>query len=338
MTGRAISAMDVARRAGVSRAAVSRCFTPGASISDETRARVVSAAHELGYEVNRLARGLIRNETGLVALIAAEIGTPYRSQLLTALTQALQEAGKIAILINTDRSDESVDRALRQAISYRTDAAVFLSGLPARSLAETCIRNGMRLVLINRDEVQDGAFSIRVDDVDAGRQAVQMLLAAGCTRLALASSLAGTPSITGREEGFRAAVRAAGLPLVEARMGATSYGTGIDLGMALLGRGDRPDGIFCTTDLMACGIIDTARCRLGIDVPGALSVIGFDDIPQAAWEGYALSTFAQPVDEIARQTALRLLQPGPFGAGERCQLPVRFIARGSVRRPVRPPG
>ncbi len=79
MSRNAVSAKDVAELAGVSRAAVSRCFTPGASVSAETRARIIKAADQLGYQVNRLASGLIRNETGLVALIASDMATPYRS-------------------------------------------------------------------------------------------------------------------------------------------------------------------------------------------------------------------------------------------------------------------
>ena len=302
MSRNAASAKDVAELAGVSRAAVSRCFTPGASISAETRARIVKAADQLGYQVNRLASGLIRNETGLVALIVSDMAAPYRSELLTALTKALQQAGKLALLINTDRSDGSVEQALRQAISYRTDAAIFLSGLPARSLAETCLRNGMRLVMINRDEDRPGALQVLLHDAEAGRRAVAILLAAGCRRLGLASSGVGTHSITERERGFREAAQAAGVDWVEERFGPTGYQTGQDLGMALLSRRDRPDGIFCTTDLLACGVMDAARWRLGIRVPDSLSLIGFDDIAQAGWDSYGLTTFSQPIDEMAAQS------------------------------------
>ena len=85
MARRSVNARDVAELAGVSRASVSRCFTQGASISPDTRARILEAADRLGYQVNRLASGLIRSETGLVALIAAEIDTPYRANLLAEL-------------------------------------------------------------------------------------------------------------------------------------------------------------------------------------------------------------------------------------------------------------
>lgn len=330
-----VSAKDVADRAGVSRASVSRALTPGATISAETRARVLAAAEELGYQVNRLASGLIRNETGIIALIASEIATPYRAQLLAALTAKLQQAGKVTLLINTDRSDESVERALRQAISYRTDAAVFLSGMPDWSLAETCRRNGMRLVLINRDEDRPGSVLVRLDDRAAGERAVSLLLAAGCRRPALASSEAGTPSLIARETGFRDAVRAAGLPVIEERLGVTSYRTGLALGTRLIARADRPDGIFCTTDLMACGVMDAARFRFGVAIPEALSVIGFDDIAQAGWESYDLTSFAQPIDKIA-DAAVEWLQSPPESAAARITLSADLVWRKSVRQVHQP--
>lgn len=332
----AVSARDVAALAGVSRAAVSRCFTPGASISAETRAKILKAADQLGYQVNRLASGLIRNETGLVALIASDIATPYRSELLAALTEALQQAGKVALVINTDRSDGSVEHALRQAISYRTDAAIFLSGMPARSLAETCLKNGMRLVLINRDEERPGSLRLRLQDAEAGRRAVAILIAAGCRRLALASSAADTPSLTERARGFREAAMAAGIDWIEERRGATCYETGQELGLSLLARPDRPDGIFCTTDLMACGVMDAARWRLGLRIPQELSLIGFDDIAQGHWDSYALTTFRQPIDRIAaRAVAWLSATAAPEDPAETLFEPA-LVMRGSVAR-IAPP-
>ncbi|WP_425101128.1 substrate-binding domain-containing protein [Tropicibacter sp. S64] len=331
MAKRQVSARDVAELAGVSRAAVSRAFTPGASIARETRARIEAAAEELGYQVNHLARGLITSSTGLVALIAAEVNTPYRSALLAALTEQLQADGKVGILINTDRSDDSVAKALRQAIAYRTDAAIVLSGMPDSSLAETCRRNGMKLVLINRDEERPGSLMIRVGDADAGRQAFAALRAAGCHRIALANSKAGTASLDDRARGFREAAADAGVPILEEALGATAYQTGLDLGTRLLSRTDRPDGVFCTTDLIACGFMDAARRRLRLRVPQDLSVIGFDDIDQAGWESYALTTFRQPVRKIARAAVQGLAAPATDAPQQRVVLTSRMVWRGTVK-------
>ncbi|MEO9530797.1 LacI family DNA-binding transcriptional regulator [Roseibium sp.] len=324
-----VSAKDVAELAGVSRTAVSRAFTPGASVSSETRAKVHAAAETLGYHVNNLARGLLTSKTGIVALIAGEIQTPYRSFLLATLSEKLQAAGKVGLLINTDRSDESVAQALRQAISYRTDAAIVLSGMPDASLAETCLRNGMRLVLINRNEERAGALRVRVDDLAAGRQAFASLAAAGCKRPALASSKAGTPSLEDRCRGFRAAAAEAGCEVIEEASGMTSYQTGLDVGTRLLTRTQRPDGIFCVTDLIACGVVDAARRRFKLRVPEDVSMIGFDDIEQASWESYNLTTFRQPAEQIA-EAAVTYLSEALDDTPRTVTLQSRLIWRGSI--------
>ncbi|HXV32094.1 MAG TPA: substrate-binding domain-containing protein [Sinorhizobium sp.] len=296
-----VSAQEVAERAGVSRSAVSRTFTPGASVSAETRRKVIEAADALGYHVNHLARGLMRNESGIACLIVSDMGTPYRSNLIRALTQQLQNAGKIAMLVNTDRSDGSVDLALRQAIRYRADASIILSGMPDKSITELCLKNGQRLVLINRDDEQPGPLRINLDDGEAGGRIVTAFVRAGCRRLAFANSQAGTPSLMAREHGFVAAAKAMGLDVVVERHGPTGYESGRVLAQRLLTRGERPDAVFCATDLIACGFMDAARHQFSIAVPDQLCIAGFDDIEQASWSSYHLTTFAQPIEAIARE-------------------------------------
>lgn len=294
-----VSALEVAQRAGVSRSAVSRTFTPGASVSAETRKKVTDAAEALGYHVNELARGLMRNESGIVCLVVSEVATPYRSALLRELTSKLQNVGKVAMLINTDRSDGSVDRALSQAIRYRADASIILSGLPDASIVRLCLKNGQRLVLINRDDEEPGPLKINLDDFEAGERIVTAFARAGCRSLAFANSEAGTPSLMGREHGFLAAARKFGLEVSVERYGWTGYEAGRVLAQRLLTRPQRPDGVFCATDLLACGFMDTARHQFNISIPQQLCVAGFDDIEQASWSSYGLTTFAQPVGEIA---------------------------------------
>jgi hypothetical protein len=165
-----VSARHVADLAGVSRATVSRTFTPDASVSPEARAKVMAAADTLGYQVNHLARGLIRSETRLVALIAAEIKTPHRSDMLAALTDRLQQAGKLRwsstpiapmAMLNARSNRKWPTEPMRRSCSRACPP----------SLAETCLRYGMRLVLINRGEKRPGTLLIRLDDAAAGRQA-----------------------------------------------------------------------------------------------------------------------------------------------------------------------
>ena len=326
-----VSAQEVAEKAGVSRSAVSRTFTSGASVSPKTRQKVLDAAEALGYHVNHLARGLMRNESGIVCLIVSEIGTPYRSALLRAVTQQLQNSGKVAMLINTDRSDGSVDLALRQAIRYRADASIILSGLPDKSITDLCLRNGQRLVLINRDDEQAGPLRINLDDREAARRAFTAFLRAGCREFGFANSQAMTPSLMAREEGFLAAGRQHGLDVSVERFGPTSYHSGTVLAQRFMTRAKRPDAVFCATDLLACGFMDAARHQFKLDIPSELCVIGFDDIEQASWSSYDLTTFAQPVQVIAREAVAWLSQPGETVSSDLSKLVPELIWRGSVR-------
>ena len=327
-----VSAQEVAEKAGVSRSAVSRTFTPGASVSAETRRRVLQAADELGYHVNHLARGLMTSESGIVCLIVADLGTPYRANLIRALTDELQNAGKVAMLINTDRSDGSVDRALRQAIRYRADASIILSGMPDKSISDLCLKNGQRLVLINRDEQQDGPFRINLDDEAAAESVVTGFARAGCRRLAFANSAVGTPSLMAREKGFVAAAAVLGMPVIVERYGMTGYECGRVLAGRLLTRRERPDAVFCATDLIACGFMDAARHDFAVSIPDDLCVIGFDDIEQASWSSYDLTTFAQPVDAIAREAVRWLGMKSTSGVEQSSlKLHAEMIWRSTIR-------
>lgn len=328
-----VSAREVAKKAGVSRSAVSRAFTDGASVSPATRLRVMEAAELLGYHVNHLARGLMRDESGIVCLIVSDLSTPYRSSLVRALTQQLQDAGKVSMLINTDRSDKSVELALRQAIRYRADASIILSGMPDKSITDLCLKNGQRLVLINRDDEQEGPLRINLDDAEAARRIVTAFIRAGCRRLAFANSEAGTPSLMQREHGFVSAASAHGLTVVVERFGPTNYASGTVLAQRLLTRSERPDAVFCATDLLACGLMDTARHQFSMSIPDDLCVAGFDNIEQASWSSYALTTFAQPIERIAREAVSWLagadieLEPDQ----SLCRLPADLVWRQSIR-------
>lgn len=329
-----VSAQEVAQMAGVSRSAVSRVFTPGASVSDEMRKRVMVAAEALGYHVNHLARGLMTNESGIVCLIVSELGTPFRSSLIQAITQQLQNRGKIAMLVNTDRSDGSVDRALRQAIHYRADASIILSGLPDKSITQLCLRSGQRMVLINRDDDQPGPLRINLDDAEAAGRILTAFRRAGCSRLAFANSEAGTPSLMAREHGFVAAAQAHGMEVVVERFGSTGYEAGKVVAQRLLTRRDRPDAIFCANDLLACGVMDAARHQFKLSIPEQLCIAGFDDIEQAAWSSYQLTTFSQPVEAVAREAATFLAAPislGEIGEVPALKLHAELVWRGSIR-------
>lgn len=322
----------VAERAGVSRSAVSRTFTDGASVSEATRRKVLDAAAALGYHVNHLARGL-RERSNIVCLVVADITTPIRAGLIDELTRKLQAAGKITMVINTETDTESVSSALRLTLNYRADATVVLSGTPSASLIETCLANGQQVVLINRDDRFSGGHNLGVDNAMAGREAFFLLQRAGCKRLGVITSTAQTASLVERERVFLDVAKAAGIAVSVTAAGPTTYASGFESARRLFGRSEAPDGVFCVTDLLALGFMDAARHEFGLRIPQDLCVIGFDDIAEADWHSYRLTTFAQPLAAMAEHVVELLLHPDTAGSERRIFEPLP-VWRKSVRATV----
>lgn len=307
------SASEVARRAGVSRSAVSRTFTAGASVSDETRAKVLAAAEELNYHVNHLARGLSQEKSRPICILGGDLNAPYQSALLEALTRRIQAAGRAVMVINTAGSEADSRAALHQTLNYRASATIVLSGAPPVSLVRTCIESGQHVILVNRQGQIEEADHINLDHESAMNDAWHMLSRAGCRSFAIVSSTNNSPSLLTRERLFSAAVIKAGFePPQVMKAGATSYRSGAEAARLLLPGAARPDAVFCVTDLLACGFLDVARQEFGMNIPKDMCVLGFDDIEQAGWDGYALTTFRQPIEEIAEMIAHRVTEGREF--------------------------
>ncbi|MGV8854733.1 MAG: substrate-binding domain-containing protein [Devosia sp.] len=330
-----VSAQMVAERAGVSRSAVSRTFTDGASVSAATRHKVLEAASALGYHVNHLAR-VLRERSSIVCLVVADITTPIRAHMVDVLTRKLQAAGKVIMIINTETDIESVSAALRQTLNYRADATVVLSGTPPAALIETCLANGQQVVLINRDDKLVGSHNLGVDNTLASAEALFLLRRAGCRRLGLVTSTAGTASLVERERAFVAAASEAGLPVIVTSSGPTSYASGFESARQLFGQSQSPDGVFCVTDLLALGFMDAARHEFSLRIPEDLCIVGFDDIEQASWESYKLTTFAQPLAAMASHVVDLLLNPAVAGTERRLFAPVPAWRKSVRPTPAQP--
>jgi DNA-binding LacI/PurR family transcriptional regulator len=330
---RYISAHEVAERAGVSRSAVSRTFTHGASVSEATREKVLRAAEELGYQVNDLARGLLASRSQLVGMIASDPETPFRSLQIAALSRLLVESGRVPVLITTDGSVAG-QASHANLLRYRAQATVVLSGMPSRAFIELAQRNGQPLIVIGRNE--DGPDHIRINNTLAAATAVQVFAARGMQRIGMVTSGVGSPNLIEREQAYVEAARGRGLEVFVERAERTDYEGGSRAASLLLSPARRVEGVFCVNDLMAIGLMDYARNMLGLRLPDDLSVIGFDDIPQASWGAYRLTTFQQSADRQAREV-LRILDQRisqPAAPPIVTQLDVPLIMRDTVL-PVR---
>ncbi|WP_117193421.1 LacI family DNA-binding transcriptional regulator [Rhizobium terrae] len=324
---RRVTSFDVARVAGVSRAAVSRAFTPDASVSEKTRQKVYQAAKELGYRVNYLARSLTNKRSDLVGLVAAGLDNPFRTQQLEHLARTLIARNYRPILLPTSKEADSAT-VIGQLLHYAVSGVIVTSDAPPSHIFEECAVEGVPIVLVNKGE--DFPFVDRVvsDDRMSGYVAADHLLEAGAKKLAVIAGTAVSYSSRRRAEAFQNRCQMLGLeaPLIPVAVNDYAHGHGaaeklLDLGI---------DGVFSVNDYMACGVLDGLRKAGRPD--GSVKVIGHDDIPQASWSAYELTTFVQPCDVQAEQVidllTSRMSEPDAVARVE--FTPVTLIKRRSA--------
>lgn len=327
-----VSSTEVARRAGVSQSAVSRTFTPGASVSKETRAKVLSVAKELGYRPNVIARSLIRHSTNIIGIAMVRFMNPFYTALLKAFTEKLQGLGYSTLLFNVS-GDNDIEAALPLALQYQVDGIIVTSATLTSILADECAQRGTPVVLFNRYTTDSHVHAVGCDNVAGGRMAADVLLDGGHQRIAYMAGEEGSSTNRDRERGFVERLRERGAALFMRECGDFQYDVAFQKAERLLSRGERPDAIFCGNDLMALATLDYARYALGLRVPEELSVIGFDDIEMSNWPKYDLTTIRQPIGAMVDATVEVLLDAIHTPGRERVLrfVPVQLIVRSSAR-------
>jgi DNA-binding LacI/PurR family transcriptional regulator len=326
-----ITSIDVARKAGVSQSTVSRVFSPSANVSDDKRERVMAAALELGYSPNAIARSLTTQQTHIIGLVMADLTSPFYPYVLDKFLTRLQAMGK-QVLLFTVAEGGDIDDMLPLVMQQRVDALVITSATLSSAMSARCVEMGMPVILFNRYVTGSEASSVICDNVGGGRTVADLFLDTGHTRLAYVAGMQNTSTNTDREAGFRARLDERGYNGLIYAQGDYSYNRGYALGRALLGRADPPDAIFAASDLVAIGCLDAAR-DLGVRVPEDVSVVGFDDIPMAAWSAYNLTTIRQQVDTMIDETLAlveaKIKAPETLPVVRR--VPGVVIRRGSLR-------
>jgi DNA-binding LacI/PurR family transcriptional regulator len=329
---RQVSQRDVAREAGVSQATVSRVLTSEERVSEEKQERVWRAARELGYRPNAIARSLVRQSTRMVGLVVTPFFNPYYSRVIAGFTSELQERGFWTMLLNVD-DQNSVEETLPEALRYQLDGVILASATLSSRLADECAQSGTPVVLFNRYVLDAEVHSVCCDNVAGGAMVAKALIDGGHERYAYVSGVQETSTDRDRMRGFAEELASRGYRLAYHEVGSDTYESGAEVARRLLQRDEPPDAVFCATDLMALGVLDVARCELGLNVPRDVSIVGFDDIPMAAWRGCSLTTVRQPVDEMvpaAVEIMLKAVEkPGREVVARRI-LPT-LVRRGSAR-------
>ncbi|SET93307.1 LacI family DNA-binding transcriptional regulator [Paracoccus homiensis] len=296
-----VTLKEVAERAGVSRSAVSRAFTPGASVSDKTRRKVEKAARDLGYSPNALASSLTTGRTRMIGLVSNNFHNPIFLTVFDQFTRGLQARGLRPLLVNLTDEVEPANsvRMLRQ---YSVDAVMVASSTLPPEFSQAFRDAGVPVVnAFGRYSSAPDVHVVGIDNVECGRMAARTLIARGYVDLAFLGGPEGATSTQDRQAGFLSELAAhPDVRVTCSHARAYSFEAGRERMQQLLR--DRPaQAYFCGDDVLSIGAI-SAISDAGLSVPGDIGIIGLNDMEVAGWENIALTTIRQPIREIVNSS------------------------------------
>lgn len=326
-----VTSLDVARLAQVSQSAVSRTFTPGASVSDATRTKVEEAARKLGYRPNAIARTLITRRSRIIGVVMSYLENQFYPVVLEKLSQRLQRDGYHVLLFIADT--RQTDAVLAEILQYQVDGMVMASTSMSSALALRCEEAGIPVVLFNRvSNSSENTSSVTTDNYQGGLLVGQYLARTGHRRVAYVAGLEDTSTNQLREQGLRDGLAESGQKVFARAVGNYDFEDAKAAARSLFAvkAAQRPDAVFVANDHMAIAVMDTLRIELGLRVPQDVSVVGFDDVKQAAWGSYQLSSVVQDADAMIEAT-VGLLMEEMDGANQNraVVLPTRLVLRAS---------
>ncbi|MEM7465008.1 MAG: LacI family DNA-binding transcriptional regulator [Pseudomonadota bacterium] len=328
-----MTSIDVAKLAEVSQSAVSRTFTPGASVSDATRERVMAAASELGYRPNALARAMISGRSRLIAILVAYLENQFYPVVLEKLSRALQADGYQVLLFMTDPGGQ--DEVVRRILQYQVQGILMASATMSSNLANECAETGIPVVMLNRYVANTSASSVTSDNIEGGRMVADFLVRTGHKRIAYIAGIEDSSTNRDREAGFYSGLADHGLVVSGRSVGNYTFEGATHATRELFSRPVRPDAVFVANDHMAFAVMDVIRSELGLRIPEDVSIIGYDNVPEASWNAYGLTTVEQHPEEMARMAINILLEQveNRTVTKRAAVLPAKLIVRSSVRTP-----
>lgn len=305
-----VTSLQVAQRAGVSQSAVSRVFTPGASVSKKTEEKVRKAATELGYRPNVLARAMVSGKSRIIGLVVGYLDNYFYPEALEKLSNALQEQSYHVLIFMASRSAGNIDDVMDEILDYQVDGVILASVPMSSDIATRCQQAGVPVVLFNRSQDIEGITTVTSDNYAGGRKVAEFLVAGGHERIAYIAGWQGASTQRDREAGFRAALAEAGQNVFSFEPGEfhTENARAAARRMFDVAPENRPDAVFVANDHMALAVMDVIRFELGLRVPEDVSVVGYDDVPPAGWPAYNLTTIRQRANLMVAETVAALFE------------------------------
>ncbi|MEO0391426.1 MAG: LacI family DNA-binding transcriptional regulator [Pseudomonadota bacterium] len=334
MMGAKVTSQQVAERAGVSRSAVSRVFTPGASVSAATAERVRAAADALAYRPNVLARSLITGQSRIIGLVVAYLDNLFYPEALEHLSKTLQARGYHVLVFMAGNKQGEVQGVIDELLDYQVDGIIAASVGMSNDLTTRCEAAGIPIVLFNRTQDDPRLSAVVSDNFAGGRALAEFLLAGGHRRIGYIAGWEGASTQRDREAGFRAGLAAQGRDIAVRAVADFDLDRARDAARTMCAD-QPPDAIFVANDHMAFAVMDVLRFELGLAVPGDISVVGYDDVQLAAWPAYNLTTVRQPARQMVEQTVQILMDRllGTERTPQHITLPGALRIRGSATLP-----
>jgi DNA-binding LacI/PurR family transcriptional regulator len=330
-----VTSLQVAQAAGVSRSAVSRVFTPGASVSKSTAEKVRKAASALGYRPNVLARSLITGRSRIIGLVVAYLENYFYPDAIEKLSKSLQEKGYHVLIFMAAQTAQNIDDVMDEILDYQVDGIIMASVALSSDLTARCQAAGVPVVLFNRAQDGDHINSVTSDNYAGGHAVARFLCAGGHRRIGYIAGWEGASTQRDRETGFSAGLAEAGQSVFAREVGEFNVAKARAAALRMFDCKDRPDAVFVANDHMAFAVMDVLRDDLQLSVPHDVSVVGYDDVPPAAWGGYALTTVRQRANKMvfeAVQTLIGQIEK-PHAPARQVKLDSPLILRRSARVP-----
>ncbi len=331
-TSEKVTMEQIARRANVSISTVSRVLHGGATVKSGKRQAVLQAVSELNYRPNILAQGLASGQTRTIGVVTQYISAPFFNAISQGIMDELRGSGYSALFADGSWHPEREQKSVHLFLDRQVDGLIVLSGATSNAFLQG-IAAQVPLIVVGRSIPELANQCISFDDFQGGYRATQHLIEKGHAQIAHITGLLDHKDAQIRLDGYKQALMDEGLPVNEALIieGGFTEQSGVLAMEMLFNRGRTFSAIFAANDQMAFGV-QLALFRRGVRVPDDVSLVGFDDQPQAAYTIPPLTTIRQPAREMgqsATQALLHLIRGEPFTIPF---FPAELVLRESVSR------
>lgn len=329
-----ITIVDVADEAGVSYATVSRVINNKDHVSPEKRERVLRAMAQLGYVANMQARSLAGGASRVVGLLVDYLSSSYMDEIIRGIDEALDAENYDLMLYTTHRRKTKESAYVTKLTRKLADGLLLILPRNAGAYLDTLRQRQFPHVLVDYLSDRQNVPSVSTTNFRGAYDAMSFLLSLGHRRIGFITGTMEFGCARDRLDGYRAALKDHGIPADPQLVceGNFMQPQGYQSAQKLLSLPEPPTAIFSSNDMMAFGVMEAARER-GLRLPEDLSIVGFDDIPQASHVHPALTTVRQPLEEMGRSAAHLLLKyiAHPTAEIERIELPTRLVIRESCQ-------